>query len=147
MWHWEQSCWNADEALARVETAVATGQFKYPQWRYPMLKPYRGFSGAQRIAGWQHVWVARAMGLLPSPAICSVCLRACQGQYHCEDYSSPLDAKPVCRSCHQIIHRRFHSRPRWADHLKQFGRPRAWFMNLCEDDTTEHGRFKSRNVR
>ncbi|AHC30502.1 hypothetical protein CC53_gp085 [Rhizobium phage vB_RleS_L338C] len=54
------------------------------------------------------------MGLLPSPAQCSICFtRTGSFQYHNEDYSRPLQAKPVCQSCHKIVHIRFKNPDSW----------------------------------
>lgn len=130
MWHWEHPEWDSGAAQRIVEAAVAEGHYRYPHWRWPALPSYQGFTSEERIRGWQKVWIARQLNLLPAPTKCSICLCACVGQYHSEDYSRPLEAKPVCRRCHAILHQRF-MRPEVWRALRNGQRDReGWFSDL-----------------
>lgn len=55
MWHWEHPDWSASDAQREVEDAVASGLQKYPEWRYPPLRCYLGFSWQDRVEGWKCV--------------------------------------------------------------------------------------------
>lgn len=153
MWHWNNPDWNASDAQREVEAAVAAGLQKYPEWQYPLLRCYLGFSGQDRIEGWKRVWVARRMGLLPAPTTCSVCLTSTQrGQYHCENYSRPLEAKPICRRCHLALHKRFRNPDPWMKLVSSFQTPGCWFRQLTMDPiepAVEHASrcIKWRDVR
>lgn len=148
MWHWENVDWDAERALRMVEASVASGSEEYPQWRYPPLKPYLGYSGQQRVAAWQRIWVARRLGLMPAPTCCSICRRlTARGQYHNEDYSRPLDAKPVCPRCHFAVHLRFNAPERWNALVLTFATPGCWFENLKVPEMRHRSRTKRRDVR
>lgn len=130
MWHWEEPNWDSAAAELTVDQAVAAKRVCYPSWRWPPLKSYRGFSSEVRIRGWQKVWAARQLGILPAPTTCSICLCACAGHYHSEDYSCPLDAKPVCRRCHTILHHRFKRPQIWEALVSAQNGRHGWFMAL-----------------
>lgn len=139
-WHWEDDHWNAGAVQGLVEAAVAAGLQKYPEWRCARLADYQGFSHEQRIEGWKRVWVAQRMGLLPRPFVCSVCLRQTQrGHYHCEDYSRPLDAKPICQRCHLALHNRFRSPARWVKLVSPIAAPGCWYADLSMEALPRKG--------
>lgn len=137
MWHWKQSNWDSPAAERAVEQAAAAKRVCYRSWRWPPLKTYRGFSSEERIRGWQKVWAARELGILPAPTRCSICLSACAGQYHSEDYSRPLDAKPVCRRCHIILHQRFQRPQIWEALVSAQNGRCGWFRVLTTDASSE----------
>jgi hypothetical protein len=147
VWHWENPNWDADKLLRTVELAVASGLRRYPKWPYPVLKPYRGYSGRARVAAWQRIRVALQMGLLPPPSRCSVCRNASNtGHYHCENYSKPLDAKPICPACHRALHRRFTAPECWLALVEHFATPGCWFGNLEMKNRSTNSRIKRRDV-
>jgi hypothetical protein len=153
MWHWERPGWNAAKVQAKVEAAVDDGLHAYPIWNYPALKTYQGFSSRERVEAWKRIWVARWMGLIPHPTKCSICGSAGH-HYHNEDYSRPLDAKPVCRACHLAIHQRFRNPDRWMRLVAKFATVGCWFgrLNMCEEASgngkiASTARIKPRDVR
>lgn len=113
-WHWEKPGFDDLEIQRAVEEHVALGRSQWPKWSWPIPGPYNGHTGLERVEGWKRVWLAVRMGMLPSPAQCSICYtRNGRIQYHNEDYARPLQAKPVCQSCHKIIHTRFKNPDGW----------------------------------
>lgn len=132
-WHWEQPGFDDLEIQRLVEQAVELGRADWPRWSWPTPGPYNGHTGEQRIWGWKRVWLAVRLGLLPTPQMCSICkTRNERIQYHNEDYSRPLQAKPVCQSCHKIIHTRFRSPQSWLQLVAQHSRKgyRQWFEDV-----------------
>ena len=74
---------------------------------------YNGYTGKERIRGWQIVRIALRMGLLSQPRECSVCGHAGHIHFHSELYGRPLLSKPICKSCHFHLHRRFRRPDEW----------------------------------
>jgi hypothetical protein len=101
-----------------VDDAIAHGAF-VPRWGWPTPRSYNGATGAERIRGWQKVAVARSMGLLSHNAECEICRDNQSAGSHTEIYVRPMTTKPVCRSCHFKIHRRFRDPDRWSEFLSQ----------------------------
>lgn len=99
-----------------VSDAIAQGAF-LPRWGWPTPRSYNGATGAERIAGWQKVAVARNLGLIARTAPCDVCCQPAGSQRHGEIYARALAARPVCRPCHFNIHRRFRDPDRWMEFL------------------------------
>lgn len=99
-----------------VDEAIALGAF-LPRWGWPTPRPYNGATGAERIAGWQKVAVARNLGLIARTAPCDVCGRSAGSMRHGEIYARPLAARPICRSCHFKVHRRFGDPVGWEQFL------------------------------
>lgn len=120
----------------RLDNALAAGAVSLPTWRWPEPKPYNGFTGAERIRGWQRTWAAVAAGILPKPHRCSICGTE-QGriELHTENYTRPLEAKPVCRACHRSLHRRFQDPDQWHRRVKQFGDGTKWFEQIAKTNT------------
>lgn len=130
LWYWERSSFD-DQMLERlVDANIASGQIVRPDWKWKLPKTYNGFSGEERVRGWQKVKVAIALGLIPKPEMCSICLRSPAGQMHSEDYSRPLLAKPICPRCHRILHRRFKSPEIWSGLVFRYSYDGAWFSAL-----------------
>lgn len=129
-WYWEHPEWDDLVLEAQVDRAIRSGTCKPPDWKWKTPRPYNGFFGEARIAGWKKVKVALKLGLLPKPERCSICLRSPAGQFHNEDYSRPLKAKPICPSCHRILHQRFRYPETWSNLLTTHSQPGAWFAHL-----------------
>jgi hypothetical protein len=108
-------------AFDRPETV-----FDLPQWRWPLIGSYNGFSGAARIRGWQLIRFYQANGWLTYNDVCSVTGLAGGTQLHNEDYTRPYDAYPVSNRAHTLIH----TRARF---------PKAWAEFLANDACPKHG--------
>jgi len=100
------------EIEAQVDAAIRSGA-SLPRWGWPTPRSYNGATGEERIRGWQKVQIARRTGLLDLSPICSICAaKKAQGS-HTELYQRCMTTKPVCRSCHFHIHRRFRDPDGW----------------------------------
>ena len=111
-----------------VDQEIAKG-CALPRWGWPTPGPYNGATGALRIAGWQKVRIATQRGLLGWPRTCSVC-RATTGLHrHAELYGRPMLAKPICRSCHFYVHRRFNRPDEWTTFLARHEKV-GWISRL-----------------
>lgn len=99
-----------------VDEAIAQGAF-LPRWGWPTPRSYNGATGAERIAGWKKVAVARNLGLIARSAPCDVCGQPAGSARHGEIYARPLAARPICRSCHFRLHRRFGDPVGWEQFL------------------------------
>lgn len=107
----------ADIAIEQaVDAAIAQGAFM-PRWGWPTPRSYNGATGAERIEGWQKVAVARNLGLIARTAPCDVCGQPAGSMRHGEIYARPLAARPICRSCHFKVHRRFGDPVGWEQFL------------------------------
>lgn len=95
-----------------VDRAIAGGAF-VPRWGWPTPRAYNGATGEERIAGWRKVAVARNLGLLPRAGKCEVCCVNEANGSHSEIYHRCMTTKPICRSCHFKVHRRFKDPDRW----------------------------------
>ncbi len=134
-WYWEEPGWD-DKALETIlDEAIARGEITLPEWRYPPPKTYLSFTPEQRICGWQKTWAAIRLGLIPRPSRCSICLTN-QGrmQMHAEDYTRPLNAKPICPACHRRLHMRFRSPEQWRLLVFKHAYSQAWFLSLAAAD-------------
>jgi hypothetical protein len=79
---------------------------RYQVSRWPLLKPYNGFSGEERRRGGQlAVWLLAA-GCVALPAQCDVCARREPLQLHNETYYHVGRTPALCRRCHRAIHLR-----------------------------------------
>jgi hypothetical protein len=99
-----------------VDDAIEEGAF-VPRWGWPKPRSYNGATGEERITGWQKVAVARNLGLIVKTAACEVCGRPAGSMRHGEIYARPLMARPICRSCHFKLHRRYGDPDGWEKFL------------------------------
>ncbi|AJX20212.1 hypothetical protein X979_4963 [Burkholderia pseudomallei MSHR7527] len=76
--------------------------FRLPQWRWPVIGPYNGFSGGARIRGWQLNRFYELNGWLRYDDVCSVTGMAGGAGLHNEDYSRPWNAYPVSKRAHTL---------------------------------------------
>ncbi|KWV91736.1 hypothetical protein [Erythrobacter sp. YT30] len=96
----------------KVDHAIEGGE-RVPRWGWPTPRSYNGATGEERIAGWKKVAVARNLDLLPRSVKCEVCrVRDANGS-HTEIYHRCMTTKPICRSCHFKVHKRFQKPERW----------------------------------
>lgn len=85
---------------------------RYQVSRFPLLKPYHGFSGVERRRGGQLAGWLLAAGCMTLASKCDIC--GCRGPlalHGCNYYDVASDLT-LCRSCHKSIHMRFY---RWDD--------------------------------
>jgi len=109
--------------------------FHLPQWRWPLIGSYNGFSGGARIRGWQLLRFYESNGWLAYSNVCSVTGTVGDTQLHNEDYAHPWDAFPVSKRAHWMIHTR-HRFPRaWGKFLADEALTHAWAKRLSCVDT------------
>lgn len=112
----------------QVDAAINEG-YPLPRWGWKVPRPYNGFTGPERIAGWQKVMVARRIGLLSNDEPCGVCGASDAPQRHGEIYARPLTAQSICRSCHYHVHRRFRDPDQWQERIAKLPTAR-WAHSL-----------------
>ncbi|MDO3541036.1 hypothetical protein [Ralstonia pseudosolanacearum] len=110
--------------------------FSLPQWHWPVLGPYNGFSGGARIRAWQLIRFYQMNGWLHYPDVCSVTGRLGGTQLHDEDYSRPWTAYPVSKRAHTLIHTRARFPRAWAEFLAKEALPITWAKTLSPDGGT-----------
>lgn len=110
---------------------------------------YNGWSGDERLAVLPILDAAIAAGTLASATRCSICMTSGSSDwrasdaivFHDEDYGRPLDAYPVCKPCHRLIHLRFWRVDEWQAHIAQNTREGAWFIQLTLDPASRYRPF------
>lgn len=107
--------------------------FRLPQWRWPLIGPYNGFSGGARVRGWQLIAFYRQNGWLRYDDACSVTGTVGGVALHNEDYSRPWAAYPVSKRAHTLIHTRTRFSKAWADFLATEALPDTWARALPAD--------------
>lgn len=101
---------------AQVDVAISDG-YPLPRWGWPTPRTYNGATGEERVRGWQKVQIGKRLGLLTLSPTCDVCAsQSAQGSHTCI-YFRPMTTKPVCKSCHFAIHRRFSDPDKWLERL------------------------------
>lgn len=116
--------------------------------RYP-LDWYNGWSGEKRLATVPIQKAAIASGELARPTRCSLCLAPGNRSWkaddavwlHDERYDRPLEAYPICRRCHRLLHRRFDEPEPWLVLVAEHAREGAWFGLLSMDPDSRHRPF------
>lgn len=85
---------------------------RYPVSRYPVLKPFNGFSGIERRRGGHLAgWLVTA-GCMTLASKCDICESRGPLALHGDNYYDVASDPTLCRSCHKSIHMRFY---RWDD--------------------------------
>jgi hypothetical protein len=107
--------------------------FHLPQWHWPLIGPYNGFSGSARIRGWQLLRFYQTNGWLIHNEVCSVTGVAGDIQLHCEDYARPWDAFPVSNRVHRLIHTRRRYPRAWASFVVNEALPGGWITALSSN--------------
>ena len=86
---------------------------RFPTWRWPIPRPYNGFTGIERVRGWQLSRWLEAAGSLPRPRTCSICKGHGRPAFHSESYYHIGRAPTLCPSCHRATHRRQREWKHW----------------------------------
>ncbi|HHT9007275.1 TPA: hypothetical protein ACT5B2_003405 [Burkholderia cenocepacia] len=107
--------------------------FRLPQWHWPVLRPYNGFSGSARIRGWQLNRFYRQNGWLRYEGMCSVTGAVGDVGLHNEDYSKPWAAYPVSKRAHSLIHTRARFPKAWAAFVTTEALSDTWARTLSMD--------------
>lgn len=141
IFYYDKPGWDDRHIEAKVDVLIAQG-YPIPENRYPLLKGYNGATGWERRQGGTKWKIAQQNRLVPYPTVCSVCGSTRNLQCHNENYFRPLNAKPVCSSCHRLLHRRFFDPNPWlaVSHDNQY--EGAWFRNIALHPlSTEQARY------
>lgn len=85
---------------------------RYQVSRYPLLRPYCGFSGVERRRGGQLAGWLLAAGCLTVRSRCDICGSREPLSLHGEVYYDVSRDPTICQTCHRAIHMRFY---RWDD--------------------------------
>lgn len=118
-----------------VDRAIEAG-CPMPRWGWPIPGPYQGATGHERIAGWQKLRIADQRGLLSLGDACGLCGSPDAPQRHTEIYFRALTSKPICRSCHFHIHRRFKRPDEWRLRIRQSPMAETWVRQLRTTELT-----------
>lgn len=107
--------WNTLEDMRRpmLEPKEAR-QLALREWTWPLTRSYNGYTGVERVRGWQFAWWLKQVGVLSWPAACDVC-GASKASYHSEDYYNVFSDPALCRACHRRVHTRFSDPRGWAE--------------------------------
>jgi len=133
--YWEADGWDDRAIEAEVLTAISAGH-PIPVSRYPLLKGYNGATGQERRDGGSRYAIGRALGLIPWPKFCSICCSTRNVGAHNENYFRPCNARPICRSCHRLLHRRFYDPDPWLKRVNEHAYPGAWFAKIAMSELT-----------
>lgn len=103
-----------------------------PDWKWPRMPVYNGFTHEERVLGWQLIHRFIKDGWLPNPERCSISGATAALQMHCEDYYSPWAPYPINRSIHMALHRRFRQPDPWNRIVERYAVTGAeWFCALA----------------
>jgi hypothetical protein len=102
---------NPDEYLAALPTLRLcaprrTPPAKYAVSRWPLLKPFHGFSGIERRRGGQLATWLLAAGCIAMPERCNICGSTGPLGLHGEVYYDVTRDPALCRPCHRALHLR-----------------------------------------
>jgi len=135
VFHYDEPGWDDRHVEAKVDALIADG-FTLPPNRYPLLKDYNGATGQERRTGGGKWTVALLNKLVPLPTLCSICLSTRNLQNHNENYFRPCAARPLCKRCHFMLHRRFRAPHSWLTHAHQHHYEGAWFTRIAMEEIT-----------
>lgn len=130
VFYFEQPGWDDRAIEADLRIAYGLGQIIFPQPRYALLKAYNGASGEERRFGGNLYYAGVNKGIIPKGRECTVCRGKNSLGAHNENYFRPCNARPVCQSCHRLLHRRFWQPNPWLAVAFQHKYPGAWFANI-----------------
>lgn len=96
--------------------------------RWPLLKPYNGFTGIERRRGGQlAIWLLAA-GCISRPKRCDICGCRDRVGLHGEVYYDVLRDPALCQRCHRALHRRHFEWDKWRCHIDAASTSgREWF--------------------
>lgn len=135
--------------VQQIKVAVQGELFSHAKPSKPWMRPYNGFSWAERCAVTPIQNKALSEGRLKRPTMCSICLDD-RSEYpkgrdyrflHTEDYTQPLVIYSACKRCHAALHARFNDPERWMAVAKANWRQGAWFTRLSMDPTSQFQPF------
>lgn len=109
-----------------VNMPTRSEHIEFPDWVWPVVRDYNGFSGIERIRGWQIVRWLQLAGMRPHAKDCQCLLTgetsdiSGSGKYpdpivdHSENYYSPWENQyTLKRSAHFKLHNRFKYPEEW----------------------------------
>ncbi|AMX93266.1 hypothetical protein A4R28_09285 [Mesorhizobium ciceri] len=103
-----------------------------PDWRWPQMPAYNGFTHEERVRGWQLIHHFTDKGLLQKPQRCSISGSTESLQTHCENYYSPWSPYPISRPIHTALHRRFRQPDPWNRIVDRYAvTGEEWFCALA----------------
>ena len=103
---------------------------KLRQWVWPEMRPYNGFSHAERVRGWQLVSLLLDLGQIERPVKCSISGADHGIQFHLENYYS-WTPYPITRTLHFALHSRFKFPERWLRVVEAYSTTgNEWFATL-----------------
>lgn len=122
-----------------------------PVWTWPLLGPYNGFTGIERIQGWQLTRWAINVGILRDAYICSVTGRVSDFPMgmHNENYYDPLGPKPICKEAHIKLHRRFKDPKPWEALVEKYwaSAQDPWFVHLPMEEPNMAASLRRKGVK
>jgi hypothetical protein len=77
---------------------------RYQVSRFPLLKPFNGFTGIERRRGGQLATWLFAAGCIALPAKCDICSSQGPLMLHGENYYDVGSDPALCRPCHRSLH-------------------------------------------
>lgn len=103
-----------------------------PDWKWPQMPAYNGFTHEERVRGWQLIHFYTENGWLAKPQRCSISGSTENLQMHCEDYYAPWSPYPVSRAIHMALHRRFREPDPWNRIVERCAvTGEEWFCTLA----------------
>ena len=131
--------------LARIEAEREAfreeyGIYPLRQWLYPKTGPYNGFTGDERIRGWQVTRWFVDNGWLERPHVCSVTGATSNVVGHNENYYEPWRPFAITRKVHMALHQRFR-RPAWWKKIVRENTQTGeeWYCDLSMDRSNDLG--------
>ncbi|MBZ9795220.1 hypothetical protein [Mesorhizobium sp. ES1-4] len=102
-----------------------------PEWKWPRMPVYNGFTHEERVRGWQLIHHFVANGWLAKPDRCSISGSTENLQAHCENYYAPWSPVPICRPIHMALHRRFRQPDAWNRIVERYAMTgQEWFCAI-----------------
>lgn len=130
--------WEREVELIKILLHSKTTKARLRKWRWPVTKTYNGFTGEERIRGWQvSHWLQdtdQLLNLSKQSCQCSICGKLENISYHNENYYEPWTAKLVCKSCHFYLHARFRN-PNGLEILRTragHNEPENWVLGISK---------------
>lgn len=120
---------------------------RYQVSRWPLLKPFNGFSGVERRRGGQlGAWLLAA-GCIKMPQRCDICGASGPLGLHGEVYYDVTRDPALCRPCHRVLHLRPYQWDTWRRIVEASSTTgREWFalaprygLDLAHHLRDQHG--------
>lgn len=118
---------------------------RFPTWRWPLPRSYNGFSGIERVRGWQVSRWLEAAECLTCPEKCEICCGGSGVAFHSETYAHIARAPALCRSCHRALHRRHTEWREWRSIVDAGTRTgEEWFATALRHGFDLAGHLRAR---